>query len=120
MFRGDLGVCRWKLLRWCDRHDLRYIVGVAKNDRLNALTAEAQRLAAERFEHTGQKVRRFTDLSYGARSWDRPRRVIAKLEHTLGGANLRYVVTWLDGDAQTLYDRLYCARRGDMENRIKK
>ena len=109
--------CRWKLLRWCDRHDVDYIVGVAKNDRLNALTAEAQRLAAEAFEHTGEKVRRFTDIHYGARTRDRPRRVIAKLEHTRG-APPRYVVTSLEGDAQALYDRLYCAR-GDMENRIK-
>ena len=93
-------------------------MGVAKNDRLNALTAEAQRLAAETFEHTGEKVRRFTDIHYGARTWDRPRRVISKLEHTRGGANPGYVVTSLEGDAQALYDRLYCAR-GDMENRIK-
>ena len=89
IFRGDSGFCRWKLLRWCDRHDVDYIVGVAKNDRLNALAAEAQRQAAETFEHTGEKVRRFTDIHYGARTWDRPRRVIAKLEHTRGGANPR-------------------------------
>ena len=118
VFRGDSGFCRWQLLRWCDGHDVDYIVGVAKNDRLNALTAEAQRQAAETVEHTGEKVRRFTDIHYGARTWDRPRRVIAKLEHTRGGANPRYVVTSLEGDAQALYDRLYCAR-GDMENRIK-
>ena len=89
-----------------------------KSVSLTALTTEAQRHAAEAFERTGQKVRRFTDLTYGARSWDRPRRVIAKLEHTRGGANPRYVVTSLEDDAQALYDGLYCAR-GDMENRIK-
>ena len=111
--------CRWKLLRWCNRHDVGYIVGVAKIDRLNALTAEAQRQAAEAFKRTGQKVRQFTDLTNGARrTRDRPRRVIAKLEHSRGGPNPRYVVTLLKGDAQSLYDRLYCAR-GDTENRIK-
>ncbi len=67
---------------------------------------------------TGKKVRRFVELTYGARSWDRPRRVIAKIEHTLRGANPRYIVTSLKGDPQTLHERLYCAR-GDMENRIK-
>ena len=44
--------------------------------------------------------------------------VIAKLEVTEQGRNPRFVVTNLNGDAQTLYDKVYCAR-GDMENRIK-
>ena len=34
------------------------------------------------------------------------------------GSNPRYVVTNLQGDAQQLYDEVYCAR-GEMENRIK-
>ncbi len=118
IFRGDSGFCRWKMLRWCDRHGVDYIIGVAKNERLNALTAELQSEAAECFAVTGHKLRWFTDLQYGARSWDRARRVIAKIEYSSHGVNPRYVVTNLDGDAQHLYDTLYCAR-GDMENRIK-
>lgn len=46
------------------------------------------------------------------------RRIIAKAEVTAQGENPRYVVTNLDGPAQTLYDDVYCAR-GEMENRIK-
>ena len=118
VFRGDSGFCRWKLLRWCDRHGVDYLVGVAKNERLNALTAERRQAVAAEVAETGRKVRRFVELSYGARSWDRPRRVIAKIEHTLRGANPRYIVTSLKGDPRTLYERLYCAR-GDMENRIE-
>jgi hypothetical protein len=30
IFRGDSGFCRWKVLRWCDRHNVRHIVGLAK------------------------------------------------------------------------------------------
>jgi len=118
IFRGDAGFCRWKMLRWCDRHGIDYIVGLAKNDRLNALTAELQSEAAECFAVTGHKVRWFTDIRYGARAWDRARRVIAKIEYSSHGVNPRYVVSNLEGDAQQLYDTLYCAR-GDMENRIK-
>jgi hypothetical protein len=44
--------------------------------------------------------------------------VIARSEHTSKGENPRYVVTSLEGDAQMLYERVYCAR-GEMENRIK-
>ena len=41
-----------------------------------------------------------------------------KAEHTSGGSNPRAVVTNLEGEAQQLYDEVYCAR-GEMENRIK-
>ena len=64
------------------------------------------------------KQHRFTDLSYGAKSWNRERRMIARLEHGSKGANPRFVVTSLEGEGRDLYDRLYCAR-GEMENRIK-
>jgi hypothetical protein len=50
-------------------------------------------------------------------TWDKPRRVIAKAEHGDLESNPRFVVTNLDGDAQTLYGDVYCAR-GEMENRI--
>ena len=33
IFRGDSGFCRWQMLRWCERHDVCYIVGLAKNPR---------------------------------------------------------------------------------------
>jgi hypothetical protein len=118
IFRGDSGFCRWKMLRWCDRHDVDYIVGLAKNKRLNALTGSLQDEAAACFAASGHKVRWFTDIHYGARSWDRARRVIAKIEYSQHGVNPRYVVTNLEGDARQLYDKIYCAR-GDMENRIK-
>ncbi len=118
IFRGDGGFCRWKMLRWCDRHGIGYIVGLAKNKRLNRLTASLQDEAAVCFAATRHKIRWFTEFKYGARSWDRARRVIAKIEYSSQGVNPRYVVTNLEGDARQLYDKLYCAR-GDMENRIK-
>ena len=118
IFRGDGGFCRWKMLRWCDHHEVGYIIGLAKNKRLNRLTASLQDEATACFAATGHKVRWFTDFQYAARSWDGARRVIAKIEHSQHGVNPRYVVTNLEGDAKQLYDKFYCAR-GDMENRIK-
>lgn len=118
IMRADSGFCRWKMLRWCERHEVNYIIGLAKNKRLNALSAELAAKAAEAFESTKEKQRLFCDLQYKAGTWDRERRVIAKAEHTEKGANPRYVVTDLQGDAQALYDGAYCAR-GEMENRIK-
>jgi hypothetical protein len=118
IFRGDSGFCRWRMLSWCERHEVGYIVGLAKNKRLNALTATLQDEAATCFSATDTKVRWFTDLHYAAASWNRKRRVIAKIEHTAKGGNPRYVITNLEGDSRHLYEQLYCAR-GEMENRIK-
>ena len=118
IFRGDSGFCRWKLLRWCDRHDVRYIVGLAKNKRLKRKSKIWMDLAESQYLLTNKKQRLFATITYGARSWDRPRRVIVKAEHSSHGANPRYVVTNLPQGDQYLYDKIYCAR-GDMENRIK-
>jgi hypothetical protein len=118
IFRGDSGFCRWKLLRWCDRHRVSYIVGLAKNKRLQRRSAAWMELAEARYRTTGKKQRVFASLHYGAKTWDRPRRVILKAEHSSHGANPRYVVTNLPQTDKYLYDKVYCAR-GDMENRIK-
>ncbi len=118
VFRADSGFCRWRMLHWCERQGIGYIVGIAQNKRLNAFIRPHLEAAAASFAQSGSKVRWFTDLHYAAKSWDHPRRVIAKIEHSDKGNNPRYVLTNLDGDAQALYDKLYCAR-GDMENRIK-
>ena len=85
---------------------------------LNPLLAQRQRDARDCYAELGARVRWFTDIHYAAGSWDRKRRVIAKIEHTAKGSNPRYVVTNLKGAGKTLYDKLYCAR-GEMENRIK-
>ncbi|MBV9489435.1 MAG: IS1380 family transposase [Verrucomicrobia bacterium] len=116
--RADSGLCRWKMLRWCERHQVEYVVGLAKNARLNALSAELQAQAEAQHQASQQKVRLFGAFEYQAGSWDRPRRVIVKAEHTSKGANPRYVVTNLAQEPQPLYEEDYCAR-GETENRIK-
>jgi hypothetical protein len=116
--RADSGFCRRRLLAWCERNAVNYIVGLAKNARLNALACDLHQRATEEFEATGEKQRLFGDIQYASGTWTRERRVIAKAEVTDKGPNPRYVVTNLEGDAQALYDEVYCAR-GEMENRIK-
>ncbi|MEQ8800805.1 MAG: transposase, partial [Haliea sp.] len=110
IFRGDSGFCRWKILRWCERHDVRYIVGLAKNSRVKAQAALWLSMAESLYDLTGKKQRLFASIGYGALSWDKPRRVIAKAEHSRLGANPRFVVTNLKQGDQYLYDKLYCAR----------
>lgn len=116
--RADSGFCRWRLLRWCDSNGIGYIIGLAQNKKLLEMSAELIETAARTFQATGEKQRIFGMLHYGAATWDRKRRVIAKAEYTEKGSNPRFVVTNVPGDAQSLYDDVYC-QRGEMENRIK-
>ena len=118
VLRADSGFCRHRMLNWCEGHDVGYIIGLAKNARLNADAEMWMGWAEAAFRHSGDKQRLFAELRYGARTWKRRRRVIARLEHGPKGANPRYVVTNLEGGGQSLYDGLYC-QRGEMENRIK-
>jgi hypothetical protein len=118
VFRADSGFCRWRLMRWCDRHGVDYLVGLARNAVLErqgqALMDEAQ----ARYEATDEKQRLFGEFSYAANTWDRQRRVLAKAEFGPQGDNPRFVATSLAGDPQRLYDGVYC-QRGEAENRIK-
>ncbi len=118
IFRGDSGFCRWKLLRWCDKHDVGYVVGIARNKVLERMAEPFMDEAKKVFDASGVKQRNFHEITYAAKTWDRERRVIVKAEVLPKGPNVRFVVTNLTDDPQTLYDERYTAR-GDMENRIK-
>ncbi len=120
--RGDSGFCREEIMGWCEANGVGYLLGLARNQRLEKRIAKALRKSRRRHVQTGLAARRFRELRYRTReSWSRTRRVVAKAEYLAKGANPRFVVTNLDAKtvgAQALYEDLYCAR-GDMENRIK-
>ena len=118
LVRADSGFCRWRMLRWFDRHGVDYVIGIAKNPRLHDQSLALRTLAQWRYWMMGEKQRLFSEVRYAAQTWDTPRRVIVKAEHSARGSNPRFVVTNLTGNAQRIYDRIYCAR-GEMENRIK-
>jgi hypothetical protein len=142
--RGDSHYGRREVMTWCEANGLHYIFGLSGNavldqmveplaDAVRAQRAEAQaRLDALRHagssvdtarlrcaEARAKAVRRHTEVRYGAKSWGCRRRVAARIEATPQGLDIRYVVTNLaGGDAEWLYETLYCAR-GQMENFIK-
>jgi hypothetical protein len=118
ILRADSGFCRWKTLRWCEKNDIGYVIGIARNKVLERLAEPFMQLAEERFERTGTKQRHFYEVHYAAKTWDNERRVIVKAERLVQGPNCRFVVTNLDDEPRQVYDGLYTAR-GDMENRIK-
>ena len=116
--RGDSGFCRRRLLHWCERADVGYIIGLARNARLHAAVELAEASLADSYKASGTKQRLIGEFSYAAKSWSRERRVITRLEYGNQGTNPRFIVTNLQGDPIQLYDQLYC-QRGEAENRIK-
>ena len=122
LLRADSGFARERLMRWCEKHGVDYVFGLARNDRLRAEIEEAIGQARAQAAVTGQAARVYAEFTYQTRqSWSRARRVVAKAEYTHDKENPRFVVTSLEARewaAQRLYEELYCAR-GDMENRIK-
>lgn len=116
--RADSGFCRPRVLRRFERWGVSYIIGLQKNIALLQRVALAELALADEFASKGTKQRMIGEFTYAAGTWDRERRVIARLEHDARGANPRFVVTDLAGEAAPLYERLYSAR-GEAENRIK-
>lgn len=122
ILRADSGFCRDDLLRWCERNEAHYVIGLARNERLQALIEPQMEEAAAEHAKTSKPARVFAEFQYQTRdSWSAERRVVAKAEQLEGKKNPRFVVTSLPAEqwpARELYEELYCAR-GDMENRIK-
>ena len=132
--RFACGFCRPRILRWCEKAGVGYVLGLPSNSRLAALAAPVvgaaaalhrlggakQRLREAELPDDEPSVRLFDRFMYAAGSWPRERQVAVKAEHTDLGANTRFIVTNLDmdDDPQGLYDGMYC-ERGEMENRIK-
>ena len=118
-FRGDSHYGRTEAMAWCEDNGVDYIFGLAGNAVLHALADETgEKVRARHAEAGGDKVRGFADFAYAAGSWNRARRVVARLEATTRGFDARYIVTSLEGGPRHLYEGIYCGR-GQAENLIK-
>jgi hypothetical protein len=120
--RGDSGFCRESIMSWCEANRVEYLLGLARNPRLEKAIQAEQAEAVAEHARTKLPARVFKDFSYRTvDSWSRERRVVGKAEQLDKGANPRFVVTSLSAEAhpaQELYENVYCAR-GEAENRIK-
>jgi hypothetical protein len=117
--RGDSHYARPEAMTWLERNRVGYVFGLAGNRVLLDRVADlAEDTALRRAEAGADKIRRFRDLRYAARSWKAERRVIARVEATRQGGDSRFIVTNLTGTPRWLYEVLYCGR-GQAENLIK-
>jgi hypothetical protein len=130
IWRGDSHYGRDEAMEWAENNDVDYIFGFPGNSVLAAFVAEAADYLHIRHAFSyHDKMRSFTSFEYQAGSWSHPRRVVARLEVSMQpdpnaegcmrqDLDIRYVVTSLAGDPQSVYEDVYC-KRGQMENLIK-
>ena len=118
--RGDSHYGRPEVMDFCDEQGIDFVFGLAGNDVLRRLVEPAaDDVRVCRAEIDAAVIRRCIETRYGAKSWHVERRVVARIEATTQGLDIRYVVTsFTHGSAEWLYESLYCAR-GQAENMIK-
>ena len=118
VFRGDSGFCRHKMLRWCEKNKVDYIVGIGANKKLQKLLEPLVCEAKANFDNTKEKQQLFTEFYYKAKTWDKQKRIIGKAEYNGKGENRRFIITTLSESCEEMYKNVYCPR-GNMENKIK-
>ncbi len=116
---ADAGFAVPGIYRLLEREKVKYTIGLITNERLRKRAANLVLKAEKEFAKTGEKQRFFGSFYHRAGSWQKSRRVIAKVERLSRGLNTRFVVTnVLFESAAGIYDGIYTGR-GDAENRIK-
>ena len=100
-------------MAWCETNGVHYVFGLSGTrppSRKVDETADAVR--TERALDDKDVVRGYAETRHKAKSWDRERRAIVRIEATRLGLDIRFVVTHLDhGSPEWLYDSLARADR---------
>jgi hypothetical protein len=118
--RGDGHYGRPEMMDFCEKHSLDYLFGVTGTKALAAKIEDVvDPIRVERARTSAAAVRGFAETPHKAKSWKHERRVVARIEATPMGLDIRYVVTSLQAASpEEVYATLYCAR-GQAENLIK-
>lgn len=118
--RGDSHFASQSFMDWTlTQPDLGFITGLAGNVKLHESSRITVESTQREFDRYKNPVKRYHSFMYKAGTWENYQRVIVKVEVTVMGTNIRYIVTSLnDFRTRDLYEKGYCAR-GSMELRIK-
>jgi hypothetical protein len=119
-FRGDGHYGRPEAMQWCEDNGVDYVFGLPGSRPLaKKVDDKADEIRVERALANAEVVRGFAEVRHKAKSWNKERRAVARIEAATLGLDIRFVVTNLEGGSpEWLYETLYCAR-GQMENLIK-
>ncbi len=93
-----------EVMELLEDHGCGYILGLSGNARLREIGQPwCEDVAVRRARQDKDKLRRFFQTGYQAKSWSRERKVIARVEATSKGSDIRFIVTNLAGRAKALY-----------------
>lgn len=118
IFRADSHHARAEVLTYLDEHEVDYILGLSKQYLPRNICENLAKRALNLSKQEFKKVRLFHSFQHQVSSWECRRRVICRAEGNGSEADLRYIVTNLNGKAQFLYEKIYCDR-ANAELRIK-
>src|SRR5215510_3143485 len=118
--RGDGHYGRPQVMAWCEENGIGFVFGLPGNIILDRLDDDvADDIRTRRALEQKPALRGFAETRYQAKSWNKERRVCARIEATTKGLDIRFVITSIEtGSAEHIYQTLYCAR-GQAENLIK-
>ena len=118
--RGDSYFTSKDFMEWCTGQPMTgYITGLSGNQKLHEIARVTIDSAEREYKQYGKPVKRYHSFMYQAESWETAQRVVVKVEVSVMGTNIRYIVSNLANiRAKELYEKGYCAR-GAMELRIK-
>src|SRR5271166_4699234 len=64
ILRGDSGFCRNILMSWCEKHNVDYVFGMARNQRLRKIIGAEMHQATQQWKQTGKPARVFSEFNY--------------------------------------------------------
>jgi hypothetical protein len=116
--RGDAAFAKPEIYEYCEEHRITFFIRLPANDNLDKLMAPHLNRPVGRPPKSRIQIK-VVDLQYQAKSWSKPRRVVAKIEWHQGELfpRIGFVVTnsrLSAGKVVKVYNG-----RGDVENRIK-
>jgi hypothetical protein len=111
IFRADSHHCRHEVLDFLEKKKMKFVIGLPPNSVLNGIFRRYADAAKYSADLDWKKVRSFHQTHYAAGTWSKEYRVVARVQATPTGTDLRYVVTNMEEiSAKNLYEVLYCDR----------
>ena len=112
VFRGDAHFAYPEVMDWIEAQDnVNHVTGLTGNAKLEKLTQAHRERAIKLYEQTKNDICLYHTIFYQAGSWKTLRRVVAKIDVTAKGLNVRYITTDMQrAGAKVLYTQIYCDR----------
>jgi hypothetical protein len=93
-FRGDGHYARPEAMTWCENNGIDYLFGLSGTRPLARKVDEvADSIRTRRAIENLPVLRGYAETRHKAKSWDRERRAVARIEATKLGLDIRFVVT---------------------------